>query len=149
MCSGGRTKRRRTRRRRPTSMPDFSSRGICSRMRFSLIVRAWNSHLDVAAGLITETHFHDVGKLCFAFTAFWGYLSFGQYLVIWYGNLGEETYFFHVRLIQPWKDLMVTASTMVFVLPFVGLLGRAPKVQRAWMTFFALSSLIGMWFIRY
>ena len=38
-------------------------------------------------------HFHDIGKLCFAFTAFWGYLTFGQYLVIWYGNMGEETFF--------------------------------------------------------
>ena len=41
------------------------------------------SHADVI---------HDLGKLCFAFTAFWGYLTFGQYLVIWYGNMGEETH---------------------------------------------------------
>ena len=34
-----------------------------------------------------DKHFHDLGKLCFAFTAFWGYLTFGQYLVIWYGNM--------------------------------------------------------------
>jgi hypothetical protein len=127
----------------------FMGGWLCALMLFALLVRAWDSHLDGAAGLITETHFHDIGKLCFAFTAFWGYLSFGQYLVIWYGNLGEETFFFHLRLTQPWKDLMVTASTMVFVLPFFGLLGRAPKVRRAWMTTFALSSLIGMWFIRY
>src|SRR3954466_7962586 len=127
----------------------FMGGWLCSLMLFSIIVRAWNSHLDTAGGLITETHFHDIGKLCFAFTAFWGYLSFGQYLVIWYGNLGEETFFFHVRLIQPWKNLMVAAATMVFVLPFFGLLGRAPKVRARWMNSFALSSLIGMWFIRY
>jgi hypothetical protein len=127
----------------------FMGGWVCSLMLFALLVRSWNSHLETAGGLITETHFHDIGKLCFAFTAFWGYLSFGQYLVIWYGNLGEETYFFHLRLSTPWKDLMVTAASMVFVLPFFGLLGRAPKVKRAWMTAFALSSLIGMWFIRY
>ena len=127
----------------------FMGGWLCSLMVFSLLVRAWNAHLDTADGLITETHFHDIGKLCFAFTAFWGYLSFGQYLVIWYGNLGEETFFFHLRLSAPWKELMVGAATMVFVLPFFGLLGRAPKVKRFWMTVFALSSLIGMWFIRY
>ena len=127
----------------------FMGGWLCSLMLFSLLVRAWNAHLDTAGGLITETHFHDIGKLCFAFTAFWGYLSFGQYLVIWYGNLGEETFFFHLRLSAPWKDLMVAAASMVFVLPFFGLLGRAPKVKRAPMTFFALSSLIGMWLIRY
>ena len=118
-------------------------------MLFALLVRAWNAHLDSADGLITETHFHDIGKLCFAFTAFWGYLSFGQYLVIWYGNLTEETFFFHLRLSAPWKQLMVTAATMVFLVPFFGLLGRHPKVTRVWMTLFAFSSLIGMWLIRY
>jgi hypothetical protein len=127
----------------------FMGGWLCSLMLFSLIVRAWNAHLDTADGLITETHFHDIGKLCFAFTAFWGYLSFGQYLVIWYGNLGEETFFFHLRLSTPWKDLTVAAASMVFVLPFFGLLGRAAKVKGVPMTFFALSSLIGMWLIRY
>ena len=66
---------------------------------------------DGAGGLITETHFHDIGKLCFAFTAFWGYLTFGQYLVIWYGNLGEETFFMRLRLIAPWK--WVTVASVV------------------------------------
>jgi hypothetical protein len=127
----------------------FMGGWLCSLMLFSLLVRAWNAHLDTAGGLITETHFHDIGKLCFAFTAFWGYLSFGQYLVIWYGNLGEETFFFHLRLSTPWKHLMVAAASMVFLLPFFGLLGRAPKVKTVPMTFFALSSLIGMWLIRY
>jgi hypothetical protein len=127
----------------------FMGGWLCSLMLFSLLVRAWNAHLETADGLITETHFHDIGKLCFAFTAFWGYLSFGQYLVIWYGNLGEETFFFHLRLSAPWKQLTVAAASMVFLLPFFGLLGRAPKVKTVPMTFFALSSLIGMWLIRY
>jgi hypothetical protein len=127
----------------------FMGGWLCSLMLFSLLVRAWNAHLETADGLITETHFHDIGKLCFAFTAFWGYLSFGQYLVIWYGNLGEETFFFHLRLSAPWKQLTVAAASMVFLLPFFGLLGRAPKVKTVPMMFFALSSLIGMWLIRY
>ena len=58
---------------------------------FTIIVMSWRRYLD-RYDLITEKHFHDLGKLCFAFTAFWGYLTFGQYLVIWYGNLGEETH---------------------------------------------------------
>jgi hypothetical protein len=127
----------------------FMGAWLCALMLFSLLVPAWNKHLDTAGGLITETHLHDIGKLRFAFTAFWGYLSFGQYLVIWYGNMGEETFFFHLRLTGVWKTLMVSSATMVFVLPFFGLLGRHPKVTRSWMTLFALSSLIGMWIIRY
>jgi hypothetical protein len=127
----------------------FMGGWLCALMLFSILVRAWNSHLDTAGGLITETHFHDVGKLCFAFTAFWGYLTFGQYLVIWYGNMGEETHFMRWRLLAPWKYVTAWAATAVFVAPFFGLLGRHPKVSRLWMTIFALSSLIGMWFIRY
>jgi hypothetical protein len=127
----------------------FMGGWLCSLMLFSILVRAWNSHLDTAGGLITETHFHDIGKLCFAFTAFWGYLTFGQYLVIWYGNLGEETHFMRWRLIAPWKYVTTVAAFAVFVAPFFGLLGRHTKVTRFWMTLFALSSLVGMWFIRY
>ena len=76
-------------------------------------------------------HFHDLGKLCFAFTAFWGYLTFGQYLVIWYGNMGEETFFMHLRLIAPWKWVTVASVVLVFFGPFFGLLSRAAKVIRA------------------
>ena len=127
----------------------FMGGWLCALMLFSIIVRAWNAHLNGAGGLITETHFHDIGKLCFAFTAFWGYLTFGQYLVIWYGNLGEETFFMRLRLIAPWVWVTVASVVMVFFAPFFGLLSRAAKVNRTAMTLFALSSLIGMWLMRY
>jgi hypothetical protein len=127
----------------------FMGAWLCALMLFSLLVRAWQSHLDGAAGLIEEVHFHDIGKLCFAFTAFWGYLTFGQYLVIWYGNMGEETYFMRQRLIYPWKYFTVASVIMVFFAPFFGLLSRAAKVKKLPMTIFALTSLLGMWVMRY
>ncbi len=127
----------------------FMGAWLCALMLFALLVRAWNAHLDGANGIITETHFHDIGKLCFAFTAFWGYLTFGQYLVIWYGNMGDETFFMRLRLIAPWKWVTVASVIMVFFAPFFGLLSRYTKVNRMWMTIFALSSLLGMWLMRY
>jgi len=127
----------------------FMGGWLCSLMLFSMLVRAWQSHLDGAAGLIEEVHFHDIGKLCFAFTAFWGYLTFGQYLVIWYGNLGEETFFMNLRLSGVWKWFTVASVIMVFFSPFFGLLSRAAKVNKLPMTIFALSSLVGMWVMRY
>jgi hypothetical protein len=96
----------------------FMGGWLCSLMLFALLLQAWSSHLDTA--LITPGHFHDVGKLCFAFTAFWGYLTFGQYLVIWYGNLGEETHWTRIRLIEPWVTLSLAAVMMVFTFPFFG-----------------------------
>ncbi len=117
-------------------------------MSFAVLLFWWRKHLN-AHDLIVENHFHDVGKLCFAFTAFWGYLTFGQYLVIWYGNLGEETHWPRLRLIAPWVHLTVTAVMLVFFAPFFGLLSRAAKVYLPTLAFFATCSLVGLWLLRY
>jgi hypothetical protein len=127
----------------------FMGAWLCALMLFALIVMAWNRRLDGADGLIQTVHFHDIGKLCFAFTAFWGYLTFGQYLVIWYGNVGEETFFMHLRLSPPWTWVTVGSVILVFFAPFFGLLSRAAKVYSPTLALFALSSLIGMWLMRY
>src|SRR6185312_3603562 len=96
-------------------------------MSWSLLVMWWRRHL-AAEELITEHHFHDLGKLGFAFTAFWGYLTFAQYLVIWYGNMPEETHWFHGRLEAPWEWATLAIVFLAFVIPFFGLLSRAAKV---------------------
>jgi hypothetical protein len=115
---------------------------------FALLTMAWRRHFG-AHELIRENHFHDLGKLVFAFTAFWGYLTFGQYLVIWYGNLPEETHFMRLRLIGVWKAVTVASVVMVFALPFFGLLTRYTKVVLPFFIFFIVSSLSGMWLMRY
>jgi len=117
-------------------------------MMFALLMMWWRHQLG-AYELILESHFHDVGKLCFALTAFWGYLTFGQYLVIWYGNLPEETGFMRLRLIEPWVWYSVAVVFLVFVFPFFGLLGRRPKVWHPTMALFAILSLAGLWLLRY
>ena len=119
-----------------------------SLMVFALLARAWRTFMR-ADEIITDVHFHDIGKLCFAFTAFWGYLTFGQLLVIWYGNVAEETHFFRKALVAPWTTLTVLVVLLTFVLPFFGLLGKYPKVKTPWMAFFAMCSLVGLWLHRY
>jgi hypothetical protein len=115
---------------------------------WTLIVMAWRRFLG-RYDLIEDRHFHDLGKLCFAFTAFWGYLTFGQYLVIWYGNLGEETHWARLRLIAGWRIPTLIAVTLMFVLPFFGLLSRAAKVFLPTMVLFAASTVLGLWLHRY
>jgi hypothetical protein len=92
---------------------------------------------------------HDLAKLCFGFTVFWAYLMFSQFLVIWYGNLPEETYFVFYRLWGPWRPFGVAVFLMVFVIPFVALLGEKPKRSPGWLLAIALVSLGGVWIERY
>jgi hypothetical protein len=99
--------------------------------------------------LVSRKQLHDLGKLCFGFTVFWAYLMWAQYLVIWYGNLPAETYFLFYRLIGPWKPVGVAVFLLVFLVPFVGLLGAKPKQRSPTLLAFALASLVGIWLERY
>lgn len=126
----------------------FMAAWLQALMALALLVIFWRRHLGLQ-DLVTPSTFHDLGKLCFAFTAFWGYLTFGQYLVIWYGNMGEETHFPRLRLIQPWVGLTVTVLFLMFVIPFFGLLSRAAKVWLPTFFTFAVGSLVGLWMLRY
>lgn len=79
-------------------------------------------------GFVTEEHFHDLGKLLFAFTVFWMYISFSQYFLIWYANIPEETEFFIHRTHTSWQWIGWTLLLLHFILPFAILLQQ--KVKR-------------------
>ena len=126
----------------------FMGAWVTALASWTIIVMAWRRYLG-RYDLIHDRHFHDLGKLCFAFTAFWGYLTFGQYLVIWYGNMGEETHWMRLRLIEGWRMPTLIAVALMFVIPFFGLLSRAAKVFLPTMVLFAASTIIGLWLHRY
>ena len=101
------------------------------------------------AGIYTSRQQHDLGKLCFGFSVFWAYLMWSQFLVIWYGNLPEETYFIFYRLYGVWRPVGIAVFLLVFLIPFIGLLGVKPKLFAPTMVGFALVSLAGIWLERY
>ena len=101
------------------------------------------------ADLISPKQRHDLGKLCFGFTVFWGYLMFAQFLVIWYGNLPEETGFVFARLWGSWLPIGRAVFLGMFVIPFVGLLGVLPKKTPALLSLFTGVSLVALWLERY
>ena len=78
-------------------------------------------------GLVTPEHFHDLGKLVFAFTVFWAYVSFSQYFLIWYSNIPEETAWFVYRKDHGWGWLFVLLCVGHFIVPFMILGWRAVK----------------------
>jgi hypothetical protein len=79
---------------------------------------------------ITVEHQHDLGKLLFAFIFFWSYVAFSQFMLIWAGNLPEETEFFRPRMFSEWRYVSFALIFGHFALPFVGTISR--NVKRRW-----------------
>ena len=100
-------------------------------------------------GIFSIRQQHDLAKLCFGFTVFWAYLMWSQYLVIWYGNLPEETHFIFYRLFGPWRPIGIAVFLLVFLVPFIGLLGVRPKRFPPTLVLFAVIGLAGIWLERY
>ena len=104
---------------------------------FSGAVVAFFSFLPIVTSLfqrrgrllrvVTTEHYHDMGKLMFAFTVFWTYVAFSQYMLIWYGNLPEETIFYVRRQQGQWAWASLALLFGHFVVPFLALLSRRPK----------------------
>lgn len=76
---------------------------------------------------VTDEHWHDLGKLVFAFTVFWAYIAFSQYMLIWYANIPEETVWFRPRLQGAWQPLSILLLFGHFWIPFFLLLPRFVK----------------------
>jgi len=98
---------------------------------------------------ITPHHFWDVGKAVFAFSIFWVYQFWSQYLPIWYANLPEETWWVFLRFEEPWRRLGFTVFAFVFLLPFLGLMNMGTKKNPFWLALFCLIVLSGMWLERH
>jgi hypothetical protein len=77
--------------------------------------------------VITDEHLHDVGKFLFAFTAFWAYIGFSQFFLIWYANLPEETIWYQARLVGSWRMVSILLMVGHFGIPFLYLMGRTVK----------------------
>ncbi|HUA32811.1 MAG TPA: hypothetical protein VMA09_04355 [Candidatus Binataceae bacterium] len=93
---------------------------------------------------------HDLGKFVFAFSVFWVYLLFSQYIVIWYGDLPVETFFIVQRVHHmPWSPLSLACAIMIFVIPFIVLMSVKAKQTPAILGGVAFVGLIGMWLERY
>ena len=99
---------------------------------------------------IHSHHLHDLGKLVFAFCVFTGYLFYTQFLVIWYGNLPEETRYVILRVkLTPWEPVAWTILVMIFIIPFVFLLSRKIKMKPLPMMILSGVILAGMWLERF
>jgi len=92
-----------------------------------------------------QEHLHDLGKFMFAFSIFWTYLWFSQYMLIWYGNISEETVYFKNRVQGVYKGIFFLNIIINFVCPILILMKRSTKRNYTMVTFMAILILFGHW----
>lgn len=113
-------------------------------------IATWLKQRDEGVGRLVGTPvLWDLGKLTFAFTVFWTYLLWSQYIVIWYGKLPWEQAWINTRTGAPWGGLSALVVVLCFVVPFAGLLGARPKKNPRVLRTFSCIVLAGLWLWHY
>ncbi|ANM30115.1 hypothetical protein ABI59_11830 [Acidobacteria bacterium Mor1] len=103
----------------------------------------------VLQNVVTAEHFQDLGKLMFAFVVFWAYIGFSQFMLIWYGNIPEETMWYKARMIGfgegGWADVSALLLVGHFIFPFFFLMSRHLKRRGITLIFGAAWLLVMHW----
>jgi hypothetical protein len=98
---------------------------------FAILLLRFFSDYEPFKSVVHTMHFHDLGKLTFGLTVFWTYVNFGQFLIVWSANLGEEAPWYLTRVVPGWLWFTVLLFVCHFALPFFILLSRNVKRQKA------------------
>lgn len=122
----------------------MGSQGL-SALAFLIVVALYLSRREPMAGVIQPRHFHDWGKLLFAFVMLWAYFSFSQFLITWAGDLPEEISFYLARIQGGWGWLALAIVVFQFALPFGLLLSSDLKRDARRLGAVALGILVMRW----
>ena len=122
----------------------MGSQGLAA-LAFLITFALWLSRREPMSRVLQPRHFHDWGKLFFAFVMLWAYFSFSQFLIIWAGNLPEEISFYLPRMRGAWGGLFLAIALFHFLLPFLLLLSRDLKRNARRLAVVALLMLIMRW----
>lgn len=118
---------------------------------FAVIILAWLSDKTPMNRVLGKRHFHDLGKLMLALVMVWAYLNFSQFLIIYSGNIPEETVWYLARTRGGWQVIGVILIIFHFAVPFLILLSREIKRQPkrlAWLAAFILfMRLVDMFYL--
>ena len=110
-----------------------------------IVLAVWLERLGALRHILTEDHLHDLGTLLFAFSTFWAYIWFSQYMLIWYADFPEETSYFILRMHGTWEPLFILNLLLNWAIPFLVLLPRASKRSPSVLLKVAVVILLGRW----
>lgn len=122
--------------------PLFFAGSALSAVAFAIVVLAPLSRTEPMRNFVQPRYFHDLGNWTFAFTILWTYMTFSQFIIIWSGNLPEETSWYLVRTASGWKTTAVILTIFNFLVPFLVLLSRFNKLRVKLLARIALYVLI-------
>jgi hypothetical protein len=117
-----------------------------STLAFALVASSWLQRREPFRRWLSADHFHDLGNLTFAFLLLWAYASFSQFLIIWSGDVGEETPWYLARTRGGWQAVALALVVLHFALPFLLLLWRRIKRDTSVLPYVALL-LLAMRFV--
>lgn len=105
----------------------FVASWALSALAFTTLMMTWLSGRAPMDMVVKPRHFHDWGNLTLALVMLWTYFAFSQFLIIWSGNLPEETTWYVARTHGGWGKIALIIVILQFAFPFMMLLSRATK----------------------
>ena len=93
----------------------------------------------------TREHIHDLGKFQFAFSIFWTYLWYSQFMLIWYANIPEETTYFEPRMQGVYRGIFLLNLLINFLAPLLILMRRGSKRNYGTLTMMSVLIIFGHW----
>ncbi|HEV8266845.1 MAG TPA: hypothetical protein VGR00_01375 [Thermoanaerobaculia bacterium] len=118
---------------------------LVAAMAFTVLVALYLSRRAPLEGEFRPVHFHDYGKLLLAFVMVWAYFSVSQFLIVWSGNLPEETSWYQGRMLGGWRVVSLALVFLHFAFPFILLLSRDLKRDAGKLARVAALLLVMRW----
>src|SRR6185312_11207853 len=115
---------------------------ILTAYAFAVVALTWFRNQEPFAGTVNKVHYHHLGNLLLTFVLFWTYVSFGQFLIIYSGDLPHELHWYRHRIAGNWESLVGAIALFHFFLPFFLLLFRPVKRRVA-----AIATLAALLFV--